>query len=103
MFDDNFDTVAYSYSKKDPIFEMDENTYADENAPIQLPIFTWNHSISEVFEELTTQGLLIDTSKEYNDSPDDCFRRTAQTGKNKNIIQKMGGNIPMLCSMVASG
>ena len=47
MFDDEFDKVAYTYHKSDPIIENISGTYADKNAPITTETISWNHSIQQ--------------------------------------------------------
>lgn len=102
MFDSDFNTIEYSYFKREPIVELEQNTYADKVAPINMESITWNHSISEVFESLTTNGMLIDDLKEYDYSPYDCFNGTQKLEENKFIIKKLGNKIPMVYSIVAT-
>lgn len=102
MFDNDFDKIEYSYFKKDAIIELEENTYADRGAPINLESITWNHSISEVFGGLATNGLCIDDLKEYDYSPYNCFKGTEQLEEKKFVIKKLGDKIPMVYSVVAT-
>lgn len=48
MFSNDFSRVQYSYFNHDVIAENESGTYADREAPIQLPSFGWNHSIADV-------------------------------------------------------
>ncbi len=102
MFDNDFNKIEYSYFKKEPIVELEQNTYADATADINLESVTWNHSISEVFESLTTNGMIVDELKEYDYSPYDCFSDTEKTGERKFVIKKLAGKIPMVYSLVAT-
>lgn len=101
MFDNNFNTIEYSYFKKEPIIEVEENTYADRNASIKAESITWNHSISEVFQSLVNAGLLVTGLQEYNYSPYNCFNDCEQTGDKKFMIKKFGDKILMVYSIIA--
>ncbi|MDX1941913.1 MAG: class I SAM-dependent methyltransferase, partial [Saprospiraceae bacterium] len=59
MFDNDYHYIQYSYFNKETIIEELEGTYADRNAPIKKQSISWNHSLSEVFEALLSQGLRI--------------------------------------------
>lgn len=102
MFDSDFNTIEYSYFKREPIVELEQNTYADKDAHINMESITWNHSIGEVFESLTTNGLKVDDLKEYDYSPYDCFKGTQQLEEKNFIIEKLGNKIPMVYSIVAT-
>ncbi len=102
MFDNDFNNIEYSYFNKEPIIELEENTYADKDAPINMKSITWNHPISEVFKSLVTNGLQVDELKEYDYSPYDCFKGTDQLEEKKFIIKKLGDKIPMVYSLAAT-
>ncbi len=102
MFDSEFKKIDYSYFKKDPIVELEENTYADEKAAINLESITWNHSISEVFQALKKYGLQVDDLQEYNYSPYNCFKNTEELAPKKYVIKDFGHKIPMVYSIVAA-
>ena len=102
MFDNDFSKIEYSYFKKEPIVEVEQNTYADKDAPINMESITWNHSIGEVFESLATNGFVVNDLKEYDYSPYDCFKGTEQPEEKKFIIKKIGDKIPMVYSIVAT-
>jgi SAM-dependent methyltransferase len=102
MFDNDFNTIEYSYFNKEPIVELEENTYADKNAAVNMESINWNHSLGEVFESLVTNGLRVDDLKEYSYSPYDCFNGTQQLEEKKFIIKKLGDKIPMVYSISAT-
>lgn len=102
MFNNDFTKIEYSYFKKDPIVELEQNTYADKDAIINLKSITWNHSISEVFTSLVNNNLLVNDLKEYDYSPYDCFAGCEKLDDKKFIIKKMGNKIPMVYSIIAT-
>ncbi len=101
MFDNDFKTVAYSYFNKEAIVELENGTYADKNASIKLESITWNHSIGEVLTALLNKGLEINSFKEYDYSPYNCFNETVEIAPNKFQIKELQGNIPMVYGLVA--
>ena len=101
MFDDDFTGIEYPYFNREPIVETTEGTYADPAAPIRQECITWNHSLSEVFNGLLGNGLMITHFDEYDYSPYNCFRHTEQVGDRKYRIKTMGDKLPMLYSVVA--
>jgi len=102
MFDNDFNKIEYSYFKKEPIVESEKNTYADKDASINLESVTWNHSLSEVFQSLITNGFQIDDLKEYDYSPYECFNDCEKLAERKFIIKKLGDKIPLVYSIVAN-
>jgi len=102
MFDNDFNKIEYSYFKKEPIIELEQNTYADKDASINLESVSWNHSISEVFQSLATNGFRIGDLKEYDYSPYDCFNGCEKLGEKKFVIKKMSNKIPLMYSIVAT-
>ncbi|MEO8414232.1 MAG: class I SAM-dependent methyltransferase [Ginsengibacter sp.] len=102
MFDNDFNKIAYSYFKKEAIVEIEENTYADKNATINMESITWNHAMSEVFQSLAQKGMQVDDLQEYDYSPYDCFSGTEKLAEGKFIIKKLGNTIPMIYSIVAT-
>ncbi len=102
MFDDDFEGVKYAYLKSEPIVEEEEGTYADrEAAEVEGKTITWNHGLSEAITALLNSGLRIETLREYNYSPYDCFRHTEEFEPGKFRIKHMGDKIPMVYSVVA--
>ena len=102
MFDNDFNKIEYSYFNKEAIVELEEGTYADGEAPINMESVTWNHSLSEVFQGLVSNGLQIDDLKEYDYSPYNCFKHTEQLEEKKFIIKHLSNKIPMVYSILAT-
>jgi len=82
----DFDTkeINYDYfSNQDPIEEIAEGTYADEEAAINLKEYSWNHGTSEIITPLLNEGLQLSKIQEYDWSPYDCFPNMLKVGENK--------------------
>lgn len=101
MFDDAFEKVGYNYFKDEPIIEAEEGTYADRSADISPTKVSWNHSMSEVVTSLIHNGLKIDTFKEFDYSPYNCFQHTVEIEPHKYRIAHLGNRIPMVYAIVA--
>lgn len=101
MFDDDFETIKYSYFNIEPIIEIEEGTYADKNADIKQQAVSWNHDLSEVLNSLIKNGISIQQFNEYDYSPYNCFNETIEVGPNKYRIKHLGDKIPMVYSLVA--
>ena len=102
MFDDDFNKIQYNYFKDEPIIESETGTYADENAPIETECVTWNHSISEVVNNLIRHGLEINLINEYDYSPYNCFSQTTEIEPNQFRIKHLDNKIPMVYAIVAT-
>lgn len=101
MFDNQFQKIAYNYSKENEIIETETGTYADKTSKAVLKSVTWNHSLSEVIGSLLDAGLSIKDFREYDYSPYDCFEGTEEFEKGKFRIKHLGNKIPMIYSIVA--
>ena len=102
MFDPAFEKVAYRYFKSDAIIETEMGTYADLTTPAEYEMVTWNHSISEVVNNLIGAGLEINSLNEYDYSPYNCFRNTEEFEPGKYRIAHLGNNIPIVYSVKAT-
>jgi len=101
MFDDDFNGIAYNYFNEKPIVETYEGTYADFSANIVQNYVMWNHSLSEVLQNLIKNNLLIDNFQEFDWSPYPCFKNVEEFEKGKWRINKFGNKIPMVYSLSA--
>jgi len=102
MFDDQFDKLNYRYFNSGPIREAEEGTYADKNANISQEFITWNHSLSEVVNNLLKYKLEINLLNEYDYSPYNCFDQTKEIEPKKYRITHLEDKIPMVYSIVAT-
>lgn len=101
MFDDNFEKIAYNYFNSGPIVESETGTYADKTAEIEQDYVMWNHGLSEVFTSLIQNNLEINTFKEYDYSPYNCFNETIEFETKKYRIKHLENKIPMVYAIVA--
>lgn len=101
MYDDDFEGVNYNYFNEKEIVETYEGTYADFSADIVQKYVMWNHSLSEILQNLINQNLEIKTFKEFDWSPYPCFKHVDEFEKGKWRIKKFGNKIPMVYAFVA--
>ena len=100
MFDDDFKNIKYKYFNSEAIIETESGTYADKKAEINQKCITWNHGIGEVVNSLIKNNIEVNSLKEYDYSPYDCFNGTIEFEPKKYRIKKMGNKIPMVYSIV---
>lgn len=101
MFDDQFEKIGYSYFNTGPIIETYNGTYANPSAELSQEYVMWNHGLTEVFDSLISSGLQINSFKEYNYSPYNCFKNTVELSPGKFSIKGLEEKIPMVYSLVA--
>ncbi len=101
MFDDDCTKVAYNYFNEKPIIETYEGTYADQSADIKQEYVMWNHSLSEVFQNLIENNMVLQSFHEYDWSPYPCFRHVEEFEKGKWRIPQFGNKIPLVYAVKA--
>jgi SAM-dependent methyltransferase len=101
MFDDDFEALAYRYFNSGAIVETEIGTYADKNADIKQSYVMWNHSISEVINNLIKHGLEIKSFDEFDYSPYNCFNKTIEFAPKKFRIKHLADKIPMVYAINA--
>lgn len=99
MYDVNFDEIAYSYFNRGPIIETEKGTYADREADVTLDYVMWNHGLGEVFSSLLSNGIEIESFKEYDYSPYNCFKDMVQLETKKFGISSLKGKLPMVYAL----
>ncbi len=102
MFDDDFTKMGYNYFNTGAIIETETGTYAERQAPIKLEFVSWNHSLSEVINNLIKNGLEINSFSEFNYSPYNCFKHTIESEPGKFRIKHLDDKIPMIYSILAT-
>jgi len=102
MFDDNVEYVRFPYLNAEPIVEVEEGTYTNQEASIAEESISWNYGISEVFLALKKQGLQIDHLEEFDYSPYDIFSNTDEFEPGKYRVKHMGNKLPLVYSLSAS-
>lgn len=101
MWDNDFGQIAYSYFNRSVIEENETGTYADRNAPVDLPSYSWNHPLADVLGSLIGAGLRIETVEEFDRSPYDCFRNCVPAGDGNFFIRGFEGKMPMVYAIKA--
>lgn len=101
MFDDNFEKIGYNYFNSGAIIETESGTYADKTADITQEYVMWNHSMSEVVNNLIKNGLEIISLDEFDYSPYNCFNKTIEIEPKKYRIEHLENKIPMVYSIKA--
>ena len=102
MFDDDFKMFKYNYFNDGPIIESCTDTYTDHDTQIQQETVSWNHSISEVINNLLHKGLEINSFDEFDYSPYDCFNETVEFEPNGYRIKHLENKIPMVYAISAT-
>jgi len=96
MFDNDFTHVQYSYFNREVIFEEEQGTYADREAPIKLASYGWNHDLGEVMSALLSEGLMLERFSELDGSQHDSFAKTVRGEDGLYRIEGLEGKIPMV-------
>ena len=101
MLDDNFEKLTYPYFNTKIFHEEYTSSYTDGAAHEPTMGYSWNHPLSEVFEVLLKQNLLIKDFQEYNSSPYNCFPNTIEKEEGWYQIKGFEEKLPMVYSIVA--
>lgn len=101
MFDNAFTHLEYSYFNRQTIEEEEDGTYADREAAIKLPSYSWNHDLGEVLTALLDAGLRLERFVELDHSPHDCFANTVRGADGMYRVQGMEGKLPMVYGLRA--
>ena len=87
MLDFNNLEIIYSYfNRGEPYIELPEGSYVDHSnasEPVQMEECFWNHSLSEVIQNLLAQGLILERFEEYDYSAWNCFPGMAEVAPGK--------------------
>jgi len=102
MLDTNFEKIHYPYfHSEEPIEELVKGSYADDNSDIELVEYGWNHPISDVINALIDNKLTIESLKEYDYSPYDCFPNMEKIDRGKYVFKNFGNKLPLVYSLSA--
>jgi len=101
MFDDDFKFIQYNYFNDGPI-TTNETSYAEKTSDDTEDFVSWNHSISEVVNNLLKHGMVIKALNEYNYSPYDCFNETVKLDERQYRIKHLDDKIPMVYAIKAT-
>lgn len=75
MFDENFKRIEYNYFNSGAIREIQDGTYTDGEKDLLLECVMWNHSLSEVINNLIQSGLTISSFDEFDFHPIIVFHK----------------------------
>ena len=99
MYDEKFSEIKYSYFNKGEIEEMENGTYTDRNAPIQLRSIGWNHNFAEVLQSLVNQGLQLEVFTELDYSPYNVFQDMVEITPARFQVKGMEGKLPLVYAL----
>jgi len=102
MFDDDFKKIEFNYFNSGAMVEAEEGTYADREAKINQEYIVWNHSMSDIMNNLIHHKLRIESLDEYDYSPYDCFKHTVEFEPKKYRIKHLDNKIPMVFAIKAT-
>lgn len=100
IHDGAMENIVYSWFNDEEIVDESEGTYADKEAKIKYQEVGWNHSLEDIFMGAIESGFKINSYKEYNYSPYECFAGLEEFEKGKYFFKKHGKKIPMVYSLV---
>jgi len=91
----------YDYFNRGEVKETSEGSYADRNAPIKSDYVMWNHSLSDVINNLIKSGLEINSFEEYDYSVYDCFNKAVEYEQGRYRVKGIDVCFPMMFSVTA--
>lgn len=100
---DDKSEIANSYFKSKPQETVVEKSYTDKSkvSTKNLKHIEWHHSLSEVINSLTANGLKIEFLNEFPYQVYNCFPNLIETEKGKWVSEKYGNKIPYMYSIKA--
>lgn len=76
-------------------------TYTDGGEDLELHDVEWRHSVGDIINALTGQGLHLEFFNEFPFSVYNCFPGMIEAGEGRWVFKDIGGNIPYLFSLKA--
>ncbi len=102
MLDEKHEKFAYSYFHSETPLEFAmRGTYADPSADIRYKDFNWIHSLGDVINALTANGLEIEFLHEFPFTVYDFLPNLEKIGEHKWWFRHLRGTIPYLFSIRA--
>lgn len=102
MFDDNFEKIEYPYFNTiEPLAIQQNTTYADTSQKLDGMEYSWNHSISEVYQGLKQAGLDVEFIHEFPFSSYNIFPDMYKGTDGYWRMNKFGEKLPLMFSMKA--
>lgn len=99
MIDDTKKCIGFPYFNKGVQVESHESTYTDGDTVIGLKECFWNHGMSEIMTPLLSEGLHLESLKEYDYSPYNCFENMVEVQKGRYILEVNGVRPPHLLEL----
>jgi ubiquinone/menaquinone biosynthesis C-methylase UbiE len=99
MFDDDVKKVTYSYFNRQVIEETEEGSYTDKSEHLRTKFLSWNHSLTEVFNALKSNGMQMTDFHEFDYSPYNCFKDMVEPEAGRFMIKGNENKFPMVYSM----
>ena len=101
MFDATFHHIEHSYFNRDAIVEQVTDSYTD-GSELEEPLieYGWNHSLSDVFNALKTNGLQLQHFEEHDYSSYNCFHGCVKADRGFQI-ESLQGKLPMVYAIEA--
>jgi len=85
----------YSYFKGEAIVEETTGSYTDQSESVTGTEVSWNHGMAEVISALLKQGLQLDTLREFDYSPWNCFPNTVEVKPGQFHFAGLEGMLPI--------
>ncbi len=93
--------AGYSYfHKAEPDVEM-EDTYTENCDGTEHEFAVWTHTMGDVISALVKAGLKIQTVKEFEYSPYNCFEGMTEKQPGRFYLEHKGNPVPMVYSIKA--
>ena len=103
MLDWNTNQLNYPYFfEPEPTEELSEGTYTDYQSNIQHLEYSWSHALSEIMGPLLKLGLKLESFKEYDWSPYNCFPNMQELEEGKYVYGPLKPRLPHLFALKMS-
>ena len=94
--------IAHPYfDTREAYEEVFTGTYTDGGEDLELHGVEWRHSISDIINALTGQGLRLEYFNEFPFSVYNCFPDMVEAGEGRWVFKDIGEKIPYLFSLKA--
>jgi len=101
MIDDNQKKIGYPYFNQGVQIETHDSTYTDGKTTLGLKEAFWNHSMSDIITPLMQEGLRLESIREFDYSPYDCFENMTEIQAGKYVLEVNGVRPPHLLELIA--
>ncbi len=102
MMDDSFNHFTYSYFNKGKMLFTDHSSYDGSTLREPQEYTCWNHSLSDIFQNLLDVGMTINHFQEYDYSPYFCFPNMTEVEKGKFMFKGFEENLPVVMALSAT-